>query len=920
MQKEIKYRGISRAMSDMGVKDGGLAECANMMLSDGELVPIMPPKRITDLPDDISYELLFIHKSPGFAGSHYIALYNNSVYYISNEFAVNMLGTGGELDTGEEISDVKSIGNTLIVATNLRMRYFLWKVSTEYPSGAYSYLGSNLPSIDVQIETERESGSYETLSLDLVQIVRDEYGCSQDLAKFALAASIEFSSNTDLLYPGETGYVAKDFRALDDSGNLIDMYTDEVINTINKELWKQISQREGSKSRDNKFIAPRLLRLALRLYDGSYIKHTVPILVGAEKDSSFIVSAGTPPYSSDHITIGTASYFGTSIEYDNAEYPRRLYVNIPIAYSIYPQIFNVSDIQDWKDIVKGLDIFISEPIYTTRYGAKIRRFNSSTLEVTFDSMTDDEKEEELLSKVNFYRVANYDVDSIPSGQFQITEFSNMMGDNLVTQIRLPDDYRSNHEVWPEKMHVMNSRLDMFNIRTRYFMGPAFPASVIKNPSPSYQNYHLAWVKYNIRGEGGVQIKTYRDYGHNLPGAWLVYPDTRCFEAEVYIGEIDMNTGSLTSITKCVIPMKEHPNLHCAYSFLGFGINDLSGYAGVSSAPPSVTTILVDHSYNKLFQSEVDNPYFFPLGGRHSIDGGKILGISSATKTLSEGQFGQYPLYVFCEEGIWAMQTAPDGTFQSVAPVSRVVCSNPASITGIDNAVVFSSARGLMLLSGSDVKAISEDMLGKHFRSDNLPVLEEIAASHFGSTLPGDVSDSLSFVDYLAGSSIAYDFLNARLILINPNCPYQYVYALRDQTWHKMSFGIPFKRAVNSYPDCFMQSETNEGDAVYNFSILDDANDVERRIFGFLVTRALDFDEPFSLKTIGQIKHMGDYDKDEFCYLLYGSRDGKNYIPVRSLKGSSFKFFRLALLARLLPTEHISWTSVVFDTKFTNKLR
>ena len=198
-------------MSDMGVKDGGLAECANMMLSDGELVPIVPPKRIQDLPADISYELLFVHKSQGFTGSHYIALYSNSIYYLSNEFTVNLLGTGGVLDLGEEIKDIKSVGNTLVVATNLRMRYFLWKVSTEYPSGAYSYLGSNIPSIDVQVNTVRENNNnYETLSINLPTIVENEYGCTTGMAKELIDRAVHLAEDSDILYPGEYGYSSQE--------------------------------------------------------------------------------------------------------------------------------------------------------------------------------------------------------------------------------------------------------------------------------------------------------------------------------------------------------------------------------------------------------------------------------------------------------------------------------------------------------------------------------------------------------------------------------------------------------------------------------------------------------------------------------------------------------------------------------------
>ena len=156
MLKEIKYRGISRAMSDMGVADGGLAECANLMLDHDEIAPIVPPKKITALPDNLSYDLLFIHKSPGFDGEHYICLYNNSIYYLTAAAAVNMLGTNGALDSGEVVKDVKAVGNTVIATTTSRMRYFLWTTST-VATGAYKYLGSNIPSLEVKVSESYDS-------------------------------------------------------------------------------------------------------------------------------------------------------------------------------------------------------------------------------------------------------------------------------------------------------------------------------------------------------------------------------------------------------------------------------------------------------------------------------------------------------------------------------------------------------------------------------------------------------------------------------------------------------------------------------------------------------------------------------------------------------------------------------------------
>lgn len=932
MLKEIKYRGISRAMSDMGVADGGLAECANLMLDHDEIAPIVPPKKITALPDNLSYDLLFIHKSPGFDGEHYICLYNNSIYYLTAAAAVNMLGTNGALDSGEVVKDVKAVGNTVIATTNSRMRYFLWTTST-VATGAYKYLGSNIPSLEVKVSESYDSftGSGTTsytnprtgdttttignpnTSISIVPSIAEQLGISEGDALLLFESFLNIMNGRTILYPGDDGYSAVDIAPNNNDTNFSNdvepAYAASVAGAISQAIWTQIATLMGTKRAQSKFCTPVLVRCAIRLYDGSYIKHTVPILVGIKYASSLIRGALlSGQYTSPRPSTGM--YHTTNYATESATIPRTLSVCLAPFYSLNLLVQNAAEIAQWSDIVKGVDIFLSEPVYLNKYGARISSFSNTTMVVNFETLSDDEKLEELLGKSVFYRVAQYDIANLSATQIALDNLTRRIGDNLPVQFSLPDDYRSNHEVWPEKMYEMNGRLNILNIHTRYYQGSVFPASQIDAITGK-----TVIVKFRIRGEAGTEIRTYTNYGANLPGAWLVYPDTRCYMVDVYIATT--SSGTYTAIS---LPMKEHPLLNCAYSFLGFGINDLSGYAGVSSSPAPTTTQLLDHAYNKIFQSEIDNPFFFPLAGRHSISGGHIIGVASTTKALSQGQFGQFPLYVFCSEGVWAMQTAADGTFQSIVPVSRVVCNNANSITGIDGAVVFSSDRGLMLLTGSDVTCLSEDMIGKHFRADSLSALEEIAATHFGSTLPGDVSDSLSFVDYIAECYIAYDFANARLILLNPNCEYQYIYNLSSRTWHKMCFGLPFKRAVNSFPDCYMQCESNDGDAVYNFSIIDDVNDINVRTFGVLVTRALDFDEPFILKTIQAIRHRGNYDSEHVRFLLYGSRDGIHYIPVHSLKGKSFKFYRIAIMASLLPTERINRTTVQFDNKFGNKLR
>ena len=45
--------------------------------------------------------------------------------------------------------------------------------------------------------------------------------------------------------------------------------------------------------------------------------------------------------------------------------------------------------------------------------------------------------------------------------------------------------------------------------------------------------------------------------------------------------------------------------------------------------------------NKIYTSEVNNPFYFPVLGINSVGTGKILGISSAAKALSEVSLGSF---------------------------------------------------------------------------------------------------------------------------------------------------------------------------------------------------------------------------------------------------------------------------------------
>ena len=54
-------------------------------------------------------------------------------------------------------------------------------------------------------------------------------------------------------------------------------------------------------------------------------------------------------------------------------------------------------------------------------------------------------------------------------------------------------------------------------------------------------------------------------------------------------------------------------------------------------------------------------------------------------------------------------------------------------------------------------------------------------------------------------------------------------------------------------------------------------------------------------------------------MLLASQDGINYKRIGSLRGKSWKMFRIVILASLKPYERISWIDFENESRFKNRL-
>ena len=201
--------------------------------------------------------------------------------------------------------------------------------------------------------------------------------------------------------------------------------------------------------------------------------------------------------------------------------------------------------------------------------------------------------------------------------------------------------------------------------------------------------------------------------------------------------------------------------------------------------------------NILKVSAVDNPFYFPTAQTYKFEG-DIVGLASNAEAISTGQFGQFPLFVFTQEGIWAMQvdTSGKGAYLSQAPFSREVCNG--AICPVSGGVVFTTKRGVMAISGGQVTELSKPLDG----------LEEMLFN-FSGALAGQIFARAGYSDYkkfepvpireyINGAKLAYNYLHNELILCNTNYGYSYVYNFDSQKWSMTD--IVFDLVTNKYPE------------------------------------------------------------------------------------------------------------------------
>lgn len=915
MEKDIRFTGYTAVPSDYECSDGELTQAYNLINEDGAYKSLLAPKVVFNLGEN--HSVIYVHKATTY--THYIIIDTANkklLWTIDGSNFTDLYSIGDK-----ELYQVVGVGNTLIALTDAGMFYFLWKGDTS----GYLFLGNEIPELPISFGLQGEMQRTDEFTLEFDNL-----------------------SWETKIKEGGSSYVSYN-EFTDENKKKI---TSQVLAKVNK----FIADRSTNKG---KFIFPFLVRYAYRLYDGNLIRHSAPILM--------VCSTSCAP-----IVLWRHIYGKNGLNRADVRVVGMLH---SLDYAVIKQS-DIDLLKDWTDIVKSVDIFVSKPIYTydqngecdkffnydeygneawgysickhtnqaadkTKYPLRYQKKDMGYLyQMTFDKdnlgtrpggilglprKDSSTVKEDVRNCSNFYFLESIKIEQLTTTRTLLNIEEDYL-QSLVNREVMTDDYDSHDKIIPKYAFGYNARVNLANIRKKLFDGfnagamLPFTDGYVKHwsdTSPTILDKTINISVYVFIKQDGKDIIVHGEagvFGYENPVLFLYYPNGNAYKAIVtawdYLG------------TFYEVPLERHAFLNGAFYYGGWNDLEKRTYNSPTISNEEERTIEIP---NKIYTSEVNNPFYFPVTGINTVGTGKILGISTAAKALSQGQFGQFPLYAFTDEGVWALEVNSSGGYSAKQPITRDVCISSDSITQIDTAVLFATDRGIMEISGSQTQCLTDIINGNDFFSlDRLPGLSKLYPD-------GIPQVDCTFSEFRKGSRMSYDYINQRIILFNENKNYAYVFSMKSKLWGIVASSLT--SAINSYPNAYAMAKVktaggNGKQEVTNNCLVDLSRSAETHQKGLLVTRPIKLDVASMLKTFDTVFLRGLFDKGKVQTALYGSRDNINWHLVHSAKehylrgfrGTPYKYFRIVVITNLSIGETLVGASVSYTPRLINQIR
>ena len=537
---------------------------------------------------------------------------------------------------------------------------------------------------------------------------------------------------------------------------------------------------------------------------------------------------------------------------------------------------------------------------------------------------DDKLSESFPETSNYYRI-----HSIPFSEFvsldQVSDIEIDLGDfsTIETREALPIDNFSHHKLISNTDYVYNQRLHIGDITTRFGIGND-PTYIGESPVSNYawgngplnRAYYVEWTLQTDKGVRYVRERfspTIFDQTTDMSPAnhlmflapFFGYPDNRAIELKILCKELPSGTDWHLIAQH---ELKPHPFLNLAYNpyyndaYNIFYFHSWIVYVDINEHP--ITTVEdIDDLYidtNRVQVSDQNNLLHWPAKHSYQVhnEDVTIIGISAQSQPLSEGQFGEFPLYIFTSNGIWALvQGSGLVLYERTLPLNKEIAIE-GSVLSLGDVMLYCTEESVKILSGRTVVSISDAVegevdnplkedttYGNYVNDDSIIQVKEYLSDPPGSGI--GAAPAISFEVYLQAAIIGFDHINQEVIISNSNYDYSYVYNKESKVWHKVS---------QSYDQFVLSPGGNLGiDGNNAYLIESDTSNDERDCF--IQTRPFSFatTEYKRIKRLIMRLRSTPYSKgDNHMLLLYGSINGSEYKLLQGIKTDSYSLHQMML--------------------------
>lgn len=967
MNETITFSGISLTPDEYNVQNGELAICANLENHDGGMRPIQlngtasAPLQLTE---GQPLQLLYVHETAGVERRFITTDDHNTLYWFHEDGFHDSSPTIYAFGEAT-VNAINSVGNTLVISASDGIHYALWK------DGTYHYIGQKPPFLKLAFTLAGDTSARDVTDFSakydqstLTEVTGDETEYTEAWRQTTL--------NVD------------DVLSLKNNNSTVTLKA-EAQAIVTEATWALLNETNNIVAKQGHFYAPFFVRYCYRLYDGSMIMHSAPVFMQTAMPHPFTVylancytESGTIHINSGEIVVKHSSRTPTF------KFNKLTLLYTPSNVELQYRLENPGQLtqlrENWSDIVQSVDIFITPPVTPYNSAEKItsavnennriffptsyndfsnqqyRLLQTSTGGVTVKKTTvlpktaaftsrDGTKAinvaidipamsyqtftEKRMNQPAFFRLKSLPVQDAMNTDFGSLEADATVVENIATQTQMTDDYHSHNHLTAEGLFVYNHRVHLYGITETLFGGfdiNQLTPPLQKGPRANDTGYTIDGIAVILQTEQGEKtVMMNHDGGsydldttalyffNNLP---LFYPDARA-KKMIIKGQKE---GIAFCFAKEMFPCAElNGAMTKPGSFYG---NDST--LDETSWPESTDNTVTLPNY--IYTSEINDPFYFPPKGINAVGLGQILGLATTTRALSQGQFGQFPLMAFASDGVWAMNVSSTGLFSSIHPISRLVCSNPTSITQLDQSAVFVTARAVYQLVESQTRSISDALDGPYKR---LPSdMSEITAVI--NTLPQAAASALNIIiqqeaapiEQFQSASIIYDYTASRLIVTTPEADtptMAWVYALGNGTWTTMLMPA-HKKIINGYPYPFIQQADG---SVLRLDKKYDYTDTTKTP-GLLLTRTLKLDG--IIKVITGLQQLASSEAENTpTIFIYGSDDNRHWHYLGHsnrrrnafLPGQAWRFFRLAVLTNMKADEQLVATQLAYIEKYSN---